>query len=185
MNKTTKTLLDFCNELILDELNKNDIAAYVGGGIIRDYFLLKDIDNCPDYDIWFIDEDSKNIAIDYFGSVSEKITTNKYGFIYYYKGKIFDVHTKYYGDPFYIFGTMIDTIGCAMTDGQQLYTHLTFYEDLCLRKINIFNPYFNNLDLLLLRISKLSKYGFHLDSFDAEIIKYKYKEVGAVGTYPQ
>lgn len=154
--KKATALLQCFNFIILDELNKYGIEAWVAGGSIRAFFE-SELKSKIDIDVFFPDTDRYVEAIAKFCHLP-KLRETKNSTTYKFKGRPID----FVGPP-YIFSSPTETIQnfdftvcAAATDGEKLYVHDMFFEDLKNRHLRVVKLKDNLEDIVVMR--RLQKY---------------------------
>lgn len=159
VNKTL-TLVYF-NNLILGELRKNGINAWVAGGVLRDYFSDKPLKS--DCDIFFPNVDEFNKAKNYFISNGAKVIwESENGMKVTFKGNTFDLVKIFRPNPLETIKRFDFTISMFATDGKDVFYGNNSLKDLQDRKL-VINTIVNPLSTLK-RVLKHYKKGFTMSA---------------------
>jgi hypothetical protein len=159
VNKTL-TLVYF-NNLILGELRRNGINAWIAGGVLRDYFSEKPLKS--DCDIFFPNINEYTKAKNYFTSKGGKIIwESENGTKVTYKGNTFDLVKIFTPNPLATIGRFDFTISMFATDGNDVYYGNNSLKDLQDRKL-VINTIVNPLSTLK-RVLKHYKKGFTMSA---------------------
>jgi hypothetical protein len=159
VNKTL-TLVYF-NNLILGELRKNGIDAWVAGGVLRDYFSDKPLKS--DCDIFFPNVDEFNKAKNYFMSNGAKVIwESENGMKVTFKGNTFDLVKIFRPNPLETIKRFDFTISMFATDGKDVFYGNNSLKDLQDRKL-VINNIINPLSTLK-RVLKHYKKGFTMSA---------------------
>jgi hypothetical protein len=165
---TTKTInvnkaltLVYFNNLILGELRKNGINAWIAGGVLRDYFSDKPLKS--DCDIFFPSLTEFNKAKNHFMSNGGKVIwESENGMKVTYKGNTFDLVKIFKPNPLETISRFDFTISMFATDGKDVYYGNNSLKDLQDRKL-VINTIVNPLSTLK-RVLKHYKKGYTMSS---------------------
>lgn len=166
--------LVYFNNLILGELRKQGIDAWVAGGVLRDYFLDKPLKS--DCDIFFPNSTEFNKAKNYLLSKGAKVVwESENGMKVTYKGNTFDLVKIFMPNPMATISRFDFTISMLATDGKDLYYGNNTLKDLQERKL-VLNAIVNPLSTLK-RVLKHYKKGF---TMSAEETKKLYQALNSL-----
>ncbi len=165
---TTKTInvnkaltLVYFNNLILGELRKNGINAWIAGGVLRDYFSDKPLKS--DCDIFFPSLTEFNKAKNHFMSNGGKVIwESENGMKVTYKGNTFDLVKIFKPNPLETISRFDFTISMFATDGKDVYYGNNSLKDLQDRKL-VINTIVNPLSTLK-RVLKHYKKGYTMSA---------------------
>lgn len=165
---TTKTInvnkaltLVYFNNLILAELRKNGINAWIAGGVLRDYFSDKPLKS--DCDIFFPSLTEFNKAKNHFMSNGGKVIwESENGMKVTYKGNTFDLVKIFKPNPLETISRFDFTISMFATDGKDVYYGNNSLKDLQDRKL-VINTIVNPLSTLK-RVLKHYKKGYTMSA---------------------
>jgi len=153
--------LVYFNNLILGELRKNGINAWIAGGVLRDYFSDKPLKS--DCDIFFPNVDEFNKAKNLFMSNGGKVIwESENGMKVTYKGNTFDLVKIFRPNPLETISRFDFTISMFATDGKDVYYGNNSLKDLQDRKL-VINNVINPLSTLK-RVLKHYKKGFTMSA---------------------
>lgn len=174
INVNKALTLVYFNNLILGELRKQRINAWVAGGVLRDYFLEKPLKS--DCDIFFPNATEFNKAKDYFLSKGGRIVwESDNGMKVTYRGNTFDLIKIFTPNPMATISRFDFTISMLATDGKDLYYGNNTLKDLQDRKL-VINTIVNPLSTLK-RVLKHYKKGF---TMSAEETKKLYQALNSL-----
>lgn len=166
--------LVYFNNLILGELRKNGINAWIAGGVLRDYFSDKPLKS--DCDIFFPSLSEFDKAKSYLMSKGAKVIwESENGMKVTYKGNTFDLVKIFMPNPMATIGRFDFTISMFATDGREVYYGNNSLKDLQDRKL-IINTIVNPLSTLK-RVLKHYKKGF---TMSAEETKKLYSSLNSL-----
>lgn len=175
INVNKPLTLVYFNNLILGELRRQGIDAWVAGGVLRDYFLQKPLKS--DCDIFFPNATEFEKAKNYLLSKGAKIIwESENGMKVTYRGNTYDLVKIFTPNPMATISRFDFTISMLATDGKDLYYGNNTLKDLQDRKL-VLNTIVNPLSTLK-RVLKHYKKGF---TMSAEETKKLY---GALNTMP-
>jgi len=118
INKAFTTL--YFNNIILGELKKNGITAWIAGGALRDFYTDKPAKS--DYDVYFPSQSDFDKAKKYFTSNGGDITwESEHGMKVEYKDKVFDLVKIFSKNPLDTISKFDLTISQIATDGADVY----------------------------------------------------------------
>jgi len=161
INVNKAMTLVYFNNLILGELRRNGINAWIAGGILRDYF--SDMPMKSDCDIYFPNVEEFNKAKNHLLSNGGKIIwESENGMKVTYKGNTFDLVKIFRPNPMTTIARFDFTIAMFATDGRDLYYGDNSLKDLQDRKLvinNIITPLSS-----LRRVLKHYKKGFTMSA---------------------
>ena len=153
--------LVYFNNLILGELRKNGINAWIAGGVLRDYFSDKPLKS--DCDIFFPSLTEFNKAKNHFMSNGGKVIwESENGMKVTYKGNTFDLVKIFRPNPLETISRFDFTISMFATDGKDVYYGNNSLKDLQDRKL-VINAIINPLSTLK-RVLKHYKKGFTMSA---------------------
>ena len=153
--------LVYFNNLILGELRKNGINAWIAGGVLRDYFSDKPLKS--DCDIFFPNVDEFDKAKNLFMSNGGKVIwESENGMKVTYKGNTFDLVKIFRPNPLETISRFDFTISMFATDGKDVYYGNNSLKDLQDRKL-VINNVINPLSTLK-RVLKHYKKGFTMSA---------------------
>lgn len=153
--------LVYFNNLILGELKKNGINAWIAGGVLRDYFSDKPLKS--DCDIFFPNLSEFDKAKSYLISKGAKVIwESENGMKVAYKGNTFDLVKIFMPNPMATIGRFDFTISMFATDGNDVYYGNNSLKDLQDRKL-VINTIVNPLSTLK-RVLKHYKKGFTMSA---------------------
>ena len=153
--------LVYFNNLILGELKKNGINAWIAGGVLRDYFSGQPMKS--DCDIFFPNTGEFNKAKNYLISKGANIVwESDNGAKVTYKGNTFDLIKIFMPNPMATIGRFDFTISMFATDGSDVYYGNNSLKDLQDRKL-VINGIVNPLSTLK-RVLKHYKKGFTMSA---------------------
>jgi hypothetical protein len=151
----------YFNNLILGELRRNGINAWIAGGVLRDYFTDKPLKS--DCDVFFPNLSEFNKAKSYLTSKGAKIIwESENGMKVTYKGNTFDLVKIFAPNPMDTIGRFDFTISMLATDGKEVYYGNNTLKDLQDRKL-VINAIVNPLSTLK-RVLKHYKKGFTMSA---------------------
>jgi hypothetical protein len=158
------TLIHF-NNLILGELRKNRINAWIAGGVLRDYFSDKPLKS--DCDIFFPSLSDFDKAKNYFMYNGGKVIwESENGIKVTYKGNTFDLVKIFRPNPLETISRFDFTISRFATDGMDVYYGNNSLKDLQDRKL-VINTIVNPLSTLK-RVLKHYKKGFTMSAYETK-----------------
>jgi hypothetical protein len=158
------TLIHF-NNLILGELRKNRINAWIAGGVLRDYFSDKPLKS--DCDIFFPSLSDFDKAKNYFMYNGGKVIwESENGIKVTYKGNTFDLVKIFRPNPLETISRFDFTISMFATDGMDVYYGNNSLKDLQDRKL-VINTIVNPLSTLK-RVLKHYKKGFTMSAYETK-----------------
>jgi len=153
--------LVYFNNLILGELRKNGINAWIAGGVLRDYFSDKPLKS--DCDVFFPSLSEFNKAKNHFISNGGKVIwESENGMKVTYKGNTFDLIKIFRPNPLETISRFDFTISMFATDGMDVYYGNNSLKDLQDRKL-VINTIINPLSTLK-RVLKHYKKGFTMSA---------------------
>ena len=153
--------LVYFNNLILGELKKNGINAWIAGGVLRDYFSGKPLKS--DCDIFFPNIEEFNKAKNYFISNRGKVIwESENGMKVVYKGNTFDLIKIFTPNPMATIGRFDFTISMFATDGNDIYYGNNSLKNLQDKKL-VINGITNPLSTLK-RVLKHYRMGFTMSA---------------------
>ncbi|KKK93312.1 hypothetical protein LCGC14_2694130 [marine sediment metagenome] len=137
--KKIKAATQCFNYIILDELHKHGIESWVAGGSLRAFFE-NELKSNVDVDVYFPDENRHSEAVDIFKHLP-KLRQTENSITYKIKGRPID----FVGPP-NIFDTPVKTLQnfdftvcAAAIDGEKLYVHDMFFDDLKNKRLRVIN----------------------------------------------
>ena len=161
INVNKAMTLVYFNNLILGELRRNGINAWIAGGILRDYF--SDMPMKSDCDIYFPNVEEFNKAKNHLLSNGGKIIwESENGMKVTYKGNTFDLVKIFRPNPTATIARFDFTISMFATDGRDLFYGNNSLKDLQDRKL-VINNIINPLSTLK-RVLKHYKKGFTMSA---------------------
>jgi hypothetical protein len=153
--------LVYFNNLILGELRKNGINAWIAGGVLRDYFSDKPLKS--DCDIFFPSLSEFDKAKSYLLSKGGKVVwESENGMKVTYKGNTFDLIKIFRPNPLDTISRFDFTISMFATDGKDVYYGNNSLKDLGDRKL-VINTVTNPLSSLK-RVLKHYRKGFTMSA---------------------
>ena len=151
----------YFNNLILGELRKNGINAWIAGGVLRDYFSDKPLKS--DCDIFFPSLSEFDKAKSYLLSKGAKVIwESENGMKVTYKGNTFDLVKIFRPNPLETISRFDFTISMFATDGKDVFYGNNSIKDLQDRKLVIYTI-INPLSTLK-RVLKHYKKGFTMSA---------------------
>ena len=159
--KKIKAISECFDFIILDELKKNNIKAWVAGGAIRS-FIMNQLKSDVDMDVFFPLSDDYNNAVNLLKKCPV-IRETEHSITYKYKGRPVD----FVGNP--VFETPLKTIqsfdfsvcSASISDGT-LYVHDKFFNDLKKKYLRI-NHLKNDELVVMRRVQKYIRKGYIAD----------------------
>lgn len=144
--------VEYFNDLILDELAKENISCWIAGGSVRNYFAGDY--SYTDIDVYFKDENNLNAAKDFFIQNGGEVKFDSdHAYNIKYKGRDYDLIKHFFKNPQDSIDNFDFTVACVAVDNEKVYHHDTFFMDLAKRALVI-----NELPYPMSTLSRVQKY---------------------------